>query len=451
MLGEAQMREITQAVLAGSSADQTEVLVLHEDSQLTRVANSEIHQNVAERNTQVMVRVVIGRRLGRASANDLRPESLAGLAEQALAAARVQSENPHFRSLPEPQPVARVNAWFERTASFTPEDRAVAMEVLCRKAHEAGTVASGAFTTGHYEMAVANSLGIWAYHPYTYADLEAVVMADSGSGHAHFVSGDVSELDVEALADEVVSTAVRSRNPRDFTPGEYPVVLAEQAVIDLVQWFAYQAFGALAVQEGRSPFCGRFGQQVLDPRVSLWDDGLDPSGVPLPFDGEGVPRQRLELIRDGVPTGVAYDSYTAGKEGKASTGHALPVVEAGQASAGPLPLHWFMAPGDLPRDELLAGVDRGVWVSRFWYTRLVRPSDLTVTGMTRDGTFWIEGGEIAYPVRNLRFTQSYVAALNAVDRIAAQTVLKAGPFFGHGRVPALRLHAFNFTGVTLGT
>ncbi len=448
MLGEARIREIARAVLAGSQADQTEVLVLREDSELTRVANSEIHQNVAERDTLVVVRAVVGRRQGRASTNDLRPESLARLADTALAAAQVQPENPHFRSLPEPQPIPRVDAWSERTAGFTPEDRAAVMGVLCRMAREAGAVASGAFSTGRYEVAVANSLGIWAYHPYTYADFNTVVMADSGSGHADFASINVDDLDIEALAGEAVLTALRGRNPRDLAPGEYPVVLAERAVMDLVQWLAYQAHGALAVQEGRSPFCGRFGQQVLDPRVSLWDDGLDPSGVPLPFDGEGVPRQRVELIREGVPVGVVYDSYTAGKEGKKSTGHALFAAGAGYASSGPMPMHWFVAPGDLPRDQLLAGVDRGVWVSRFWYTRLVRHSDLTVTGMTRDGTFWIEGGEIAYPVRNLRFTHSYVEALSAVDRIAAETVLKPGPFFGHGRVPAMRLHAFNFTGAT---
>ena len=129
-------------------------------------------------------------------------------------AARVQPENPHFRSLPEPQPVVRVDAWSEQTASVTPEDRAAIVGVLCWQAREAGAVASGAFTTGRYEMAVANSLGAWAYHPYTYADLNAVVMADSGSGHADFVPTNVGELDIVALAGQAVSTAVRSRGSK---------------------------------------------------------------------------------------------------------------------------------------------------------------------------------------------------------------------------------------------
>ncbi len=445
MLGEKKIREITARVLSLSQADQTEVLVFSDDSQLTRFANSYIHQNVAERDVHVRVRAVVGKRIGVASTNDLSRESLEKVVETALAVARLQLENPDFVSLPEPAPISEVRAFSEATAGFTPEARARAVGAICRRAVENDLVASGAFSTAVQEIAVANSLGVFAYFLTTLADLKTVIMSDDSSGYGASIAWDVEQIDAEAVGAEAVDKALRSRNPREIDPGRYTVILEEYATEDIVEMLSYVGLGALAVQEGRSFMCDRFGEQIVSPAISLWDDGLDPRGLPLPFDFEGVPKKRVSLIEKGVAMNVVYDSYTAGKEGKASTGHGLPAPN----TFGPLPINMFMAPGQATLEEMIASTERGILVTRFWYTRPVHPKLAIITGMTRDGTFLIEKGEVAYPVKNLRFTQSYLDALSSVEMVGRTTKLVRSDFELNGNhVPALKLGEFEFTGIT---
>jgi PmbA protein len=445
MLGEEKIREITAKVLSLSQADQTEVLVFSDDSQLTRFANSYIHQNVAERDVQVRVRAVVGKRIGVASTNDLSAESLEKVVETALEVAKLRPEDPDFISLPEPALTPEVNAFSEATASFTPEARAQAVGGICRQAVENDLVASGAFSTGAQEITVANSLGVFAYFPATLADLKTVIMSDDSSGYGAGTAWDVEQVDAEAVGAEAVDKALRSCNPREIEPGRYTVILEEYATEDIVEMLSYVGLGALAVQEGRSFMCDRFGEQIVGSAISLWDDGLDPRGLPLPFDFEGVPKGRMFLIENGVAMNVVYDSYTAGKEGKASTGHGLPAPN----TFGPIPFNMFMAPGQATLEEMIASTERGVLVTRFWYTRPVHPKLAIITGMTRDGTFFIEKGEVAYPVKNLRFTQSYLDALSSVEMVGHTTKLIRSDFELNGNhVPALKLGEFEFTGVT---
>ncbi len=445
MLGQKRIQEITDRILAGSPADQTEVVILAGDSALTRFANSTIHQNVAETDAEVRIRVVLGRKVGVATTNNLTDEALTRTLDTALTIARLQPENPDFQSLPGPQPIPEVTAWSEATAACTPEQRAKGAGTICLLAREAAVTASGALTTAVFEVAVANSLGVFAHFATTYADLNTVIMSDTSAGYAAALALDVNDLDFEALGREAVDRCRRGQNPRSLEPGEYTVILEPYAVQDLVQMMSWTGFGAVPFQEGRSFMSGRLGQQIVDPRISIWDDGLDPAGIPLPFDFEGVPKQRVDLIERGVARGVVYDSYRAGKEGKASTGHALPAPNAW----GPFPLNIFFSPGDSSVEEMIANTERGIYITRFWYTRPVEPKQVIITGMTRDGTFLIENGEIAYPVKNLRFTQSYLEALNHVAAIGREPRLLIGMGdIGRDSVPALKLDRFTFTGAT---
>ncbi len=446
MLGQKRIKQITDAILARSTADQTEVVVLAGDSALTRFANSTIHQNVAETDAEVRIRVISGKRIGVTTTNNLAEEALAQALETALEHARLQPENPDFQSLPGPQPIPVVEAFSEATAACSPDQRARGVGAICLLARQAGVIASGALTTGVLEIAVANSLGVWAYFPTTYADINTVIMSDTSAGHASALALDVNDLDFEALGREAVEKCLHAQNPRPLDPGEYPVILEPYAVQDFLQMMSYTGFSAVALQEGRSFMAGKLGQQIVDRRISIWDDGLDPAGIPTPFDFEGVPKQRVDLIEKGVARGVVYDSYRAGKEeGKTSTGHALPAPN----SFGPFPLNLFFAPGEATLEEMIASTDRGLYVTRFHYTRPVEPTRVVITGMTRDGTFLIEKGEIAYPVKNLRFTQSYLEALNHVESIGRETRLLLGMGdLGRDSVPALKLNAFTFTGAT---
>ena len=445
MLGQVQVREILNQVLALSKADQTEVIFQGTDSALTRFANSHIHQNVAESNTEIRVRLVYGKKTGVASCNDLSPESLSRTVQTARAIAMRQRENPEFKSLPLPQPIKNVEAFVDATASFTPEQRAQVVNILCKRSKEKGLVAAGAFTTAAHETAIANSLGVFAYHPSTYADLNTVMMSDSGSGYASFTHQDARKINGEAIAKEAIDKSLRARNPIAVDAGEYTVFLEEYAVTDLLDFLNYFSFSAQAMQEDRSFMKGKIGEKVMDDRVTIWDDGCAPDVIALPFDFEGVPRQKVTFIENGIARGVVYDTPTAQRDGVASTGHSLPAPN----TSGPYAMHMQMAPGSTPKSEMLKGVERGIWVTRFWYTRVVHPMKVLITGTTRDGTFLIENGEVTKPVRNFRFTTSYLDALNNVRAIGNTTQL----FFddwSHAsrRVPALLVDGFRFTGVT---
>lgn len=445
MLGEARIRELADVTLASSTADQTEVVFMGQNSALTRFANSAIHQNVAERNTTATVRVVNDKRIGVASTNEMTEGAVKDAVARAEHFAEFQPEIPDWTSLPEPAPIEEIDAFDELTASFTPEQRADVVEVVCRRAEKNGLNASGAFETAGREIAVGNSLGVWAYGRRSEADYVSVIMGESGSGYAAWVDANASQIDADALADEAIDKALRSQGPRDIEPGDYTVVLEPYAVAHMISYLAYMGFSAQALLEERSFMTDRIGEQVADEGVNIWDDGRDARAMPLAFDFEGVPKQRVELIKNGVAQAVVWDTRTAAKAGhdQQSTGHALPAPN----TLGPMPLNLFMGAGHATYDDMLAQVDRGLWVTRLHYVRAVHPKQTIITGMTRDGTFLVEEGEIVGPVKNLRFTQSILEALNNLRAVGRATRL-VSDFLGATRVPAILVDGFTLTGVT---
>src|SRR5437588_6173200 len=440
---ETNVRALLQKVLGYSQADQTEVVYLGTESALTRFANNSIHQNVAESNHELRVRAVAGKRVGVATTNRLDDESLRRVTEQALQIARLQPENPEFHSLPGPQPIVPAPGYSELTARFSPEERAQRVGIIVQLARERGLESAGAFSTETSQVAVANSLGIFAYEPRTESECHAVVMADvQGSGYTQRLVTDATTIDFEAMAREAVEKAQRSRNPIDCPIGEYPVVLDTYATADMLQNLIFMGLSATAVQEERSFMNGQFGKQLVNPLVTIYDDGHDPAGLPQAFDFEGVPKQRVDMFEHGIANAVVYDSFTAFREGKPDTGQAMPAPNPG----GPLPLHTMMEAGDASLEELIAGTERGIYVTRFHYTNIVHPVKTLFTGMTRDGTFLIEHGELASPLKNFRFTQSILDALRDVQAIGRERVQCRD--YIPVLAPALRIASFHFTGVT---
>ena len=379
MYDEPTIRALLQKVLSYSQAEQTEVLYLATSSALTRFANNFIHQNVAETNHELRVRAVSGKRVGVASTNRLDDESLRRVTAQALEIARLSPENPEFHSLPSPQPIVPASGYNERTANFSPEERAQNVGIIVQLAKERGLESAGAFSTDTTEIAVANSLGVFAYEPRTEAECHAVVMADAlGSGYTQRLATDASTINFEAMAREAVEKAQRSRNPIDFPIGEYPVVLDSYAVGDLLQNLIFMGLSATAVQEERSFMNGQFGKQLANPRVTIYDDGHDLAGLPQAFDYEGMPKKRVVMFDSGIANAVVYDSFTAFRQGAPNTGHALPAPNP----LGPLPINTMMEAGDSTLEELIRGIDRGVYVTRFHYTNTVHPVKTLFTGMT---------------------------------------------------------------------
>jgi PmbA protein len=446
MLGEKHARTLMEGALAAcKEANQAEVLLFTDDSALTRFANNTIHQNVAERNSSLHVRAVIGTRIGVATTNSLEAQAVRDAAESACTIARFSAENPDFTSLPSPAAsiVDVPEAFSEVTAGRTPKQRADAVTAIIRRAERDKLVAAGAYSTGCAEVAVVNSLGTFAYQQSTSAETTVVVMGETSTGYADRAATNAGDIAFDAVADEACSRATRSAQPRDLEPGEYEVVLEPYAVGEMLDYLAAVGFGATAMQEGRSFMAQRMGQKVAGETITIYDDGLDPRSFPMPFDFEGAPRQRVSLIERGIACGVVYDSYTAARQGVANTGHAL----AAPNPMGPMPGHLHLAPGSKSLEELVAGIGRGLWVSRFHYVNVVQPLETILTGMTRDGAWWVEHGEVQYPVKNLRFSQSVLEALSTVRGIGRDLKLQPG-WFGGSLVPALHLGSFRFTGKT---
>jgi len=447
-MGEAALRAICDEALAAVDGDQAEAVVIARNAALTRFANAAIHQNVVSREAQLRVRVVRGKRVAMVTTDRLDDEGIRRAAGEASELAKLTPENPTFGGLPgdrglRPAP----SAYVERTADATPLDRARAVQQLCDAARAASLSAAGYVSTNVQELAVANSLGVWAYAPATTSDVELAALGDAGSAFAQRLSLDFGTLDVAGCAREAVEKATAAQKPRDLAPGTHEVILEPYAVRDMVSFLGSQLTG-LAVEEGRSFVIGKLGQKVTGD-VTVVDDPFDPKGLPRAFDLEGQPSERLTLIERGVAKAVVYDSQTAHRTGHKNTGHALPPNSA-QPSA---PMHLRLEPGGKTREELIKESKRAVLVTRFWYTRWVHQLRTIVTGMTRDGTFAIEDGQIAYPVKNFRFTQSYHDALGGTLGVGSElALLMPGEQFGlqvsSYRVPALRLAAFAFTGAT---
>jgi PmbA protein len=440
-------KQIADVIMNASPAEETEILAMEQNESLTRFANNYIHQNVTERNVQITVRSVIGTKVGIAVSNDTRPDRLQGLAIRAHDVAKLQPENPEFKGLPSPQPVTSVAAFDAAVAQCTPEQRASSVGPICRKAAAAQCSAAGSMTTSSLDIGVANSKGIFVEHRFTMADASTVVMGKNSSGWAQGTGWQLTAIEPETLADEALSKVRMGIDPVDFEPGEFTVILDPYATADLLEMLAFDGMGALAVQEGRSWMNGRIGQRVMADSVTIADDGLSTAGIPWPFDFEGVPKKLVPIVASGVALSPVYDSFTAGREeGKQSTGHATPPSPQGRF--GPVPMNLFLRPGSTSLDAMIKSTKFGLYITRFWYTRTVHPRDAVVTGMTRDGTFVIRDGEIAHPIKSLRFTQSYVEALKYTEAIGVTPrVLRSG-LGGAVSVPPVKLAKFRFTSST---
>ena len=426
-----------------AGATEAEALVVSGESSLTRFANSEIHQNVASTEVLVNLRFVHGRRVGVASTGRADAEGMRALVDRAAAIAANVEELEDWAGLPQAEGTQALEiAWSDGTADASPELRADGARAVIAAADAAGVTAFGSFSTDAEAVAVANSRGIRAGERRTTSQLLTVSMGpDNGTGYAEQCSIDATTIDAAAIGREAAERARASANPVAIDPGDYPVVLHHYAVVDLLDMLGYLGFSALAVQEDRSFW--EAGRRVGSPLVTVTDDGRDPAGLPMGFDAEGVPKQRLSLLDAGVCRDLAYDQQTGARAGRASTGHGLPAPNPW----GPFPSNMVMGAGDATMEELIGGLDRGLLVTRFHYTNPVHSKKVIITGMTRDGTFLVEGGRIVGPVRNLRFTMSYLDALANVEAVSRERRCIRG-FLGGSVVPSLRLSSFSFTGAT---
>jgi predicted Zn-dependent protease len=460
MLNKDRAHEIFELVRNASTADEVEVLIAGGHHALTRFANNAIHQNVADENYMVSIRPVMGRKTARATTNKIDPESLKRATQSAEAITRVQQADPDLLPMAEPERERSDERsparWFEPTAAITPQDRAAAVASIVDVAKRNKLVTAGIYSSSRGVEAIFNSRGLAQYHQQTSSEISITMLADDSSGWQKFNSPDVRNLDPVALAETAARKARESAHPAELAPGKYTVILEPAAVLDLVGFMFYD-FGGLAILDQRSFLNNRVGTKLFGENVTIWDDADHPLQSGPAFDGEGMRRQRVQLVDRGVVRSLVYARGTAEKMKKSehaakvgqvrATGHGLPLPN----EIGEVPLNIVLEGGpEATRqtvDQMIASTDRGVLVTRLWYIREVDPYEKILTGMTRDGTFLVENGRVKQGIRNFRFNQSLIALLSGVEAMGTP-VRASGEESFDMVVPPMKVRDFNFTEVT---
>jgi PmbA protein len=426
----------------GLGAPDAEAIVAAGNSALTRFANNAIHQNVAERSGQLSVRVQMDGRTARATTNRLDDASIQQVVEEAVALTKLQEPDPDLLPMAEAGHPPDVARWYEATARVTPTDRGRVVAEAIALVEAASQTAAGIYSTSEAVTAILNSRGVFAYYPETMANFSITAMAADSSGWAKGSACHHRDLDCLAMARSASQKAIASQAPAELPPGAYMVILEAAAVLDLVgQMFA--DFSATAITDGRSFLRDRIGAKLFGDNVNIYDDACHPLQAGTPFDGEGLPRRKLALVENGVVREVAYCRQAAHLAGVEPTGHGFPLPnEFGEA-----PMNIVIAGGETPLEAMIASTERGILVTRLWYIREVDPYEKIMTGMTRDGTFLIENGNIAGGVRNFRFNQGLPELLSKVEAMSP-AVRSSGEEAFDMVVPAMKVRDFHFTEVT---
>jgi len=464
MLTRDQAADIFARIRKHAIADEVECLFYGGHSALTRFANNTIHQNMAEENYGVSVRTVFGGRTARAATNRFDDDSLKNVVKASEDLARVQEPDADLLPLPDAGEGARAtqdrptrpipSRHFEETAKLTPAERADAVGQIVRIAQKDKLTAAGIFASSESIEGIFNSRGLSQWHTQTSAEISITMLAPDSSGWQKANSPNVANLNAISLAQIAAEKAGKSAAPREVPAGKYTVVLEPAAVLDTVG-FGFFDFGGLAILDQRSFLNNRIGTQLFGANINIWDDVAHPQQSGSPFDGEGVPRQKLKLVENGVVKRLVYSRGSAAKMKKSehsdkvgpieATGHGFPIPnEMGEAAMNIV----FEPPQD-PKtiEQMIASTERGILVTRLWYIREVDPYEKILTGMTRDGTFLIEDGKVVCGLRNFRFNQSLIEMLSNVEQMSTP-VRTSGEESFDMVVPAMKVRDFNFTEVT---
>lgn len=459
VLNEDQAADIFKRIRRHSSADEVEVLVYGGTSALTRFANNSIHQNVAEESYSVSVRTAFGGRTARATTNKFDNESLQRVVQASESLAKVQHPDSDLLPMPDAGEApattnARPSRHFAQTAALTPELRAEAVKKIVRVASQHNLTTAGIFSTSESVEGIFNSHGLNDWHTQTSSEISITMLAGDSSGWQKMNSPDAGQLDPTGVAEISARKALDSAGPREIPPGKYTVILEPAAVLDMVG-FMFFDFGGLSILDQRSFLNNRVGTQIFGSNIDIWDDVTHPLQSGTPFDGEGIPRQRVHLVENGVVKRLVYARATAKKMAQSEYKDQVgPVVATGHGFSlpnemGEAPMNIvFGTPAD-PKtvEQMIASTERGVLVTRLWYIREVDPYEKILTGMTRDGTFYVADGKVRHGILNFRFNESLLHMLSNVEAMG-RPVRASGEESFDMVAPPMKVRDFNFTEVT---
>jgi len=465
MLTKEQAGDLFDRIKRLSTADEIEAFFSGGGFALTRFANNTIHQNVAEENATVSVRTVFGGRTARASTNKFDDESLRQVVQASESLAKVQHPDPDLLPMPDARaaggtaeaavPTQAVpSRFFAQTASITPQLRAEGVKKIVGVADRYKLTTAGVFSSAESFEGIFNSRGLTAWHTQTLAEVSVTMLAEDSSGWQKVNSPDVENLDPLALAETAAKKAVDSARPRELPAGKYTVIFEPAAVLDIVG-FMFWDYSGMAILDQRSFLSGRIGTRVFGEYITIWDDVDHPLQTGSPFDGEGVRREHVALVENGVVKRVVYARATAERMKRSEYRDKAGLIEAtGHGfllpnEMGEMPQNIVFAPAGDSRtvDQMISATERGLLVTRLWYIREVDPYEKILTGMTRDGTFLVENGRVQCGVRNFRFNESLIHMLSNVEAMS-EPVRSCGEESFDMVVPAMKVQEFPFTEVT---
>lgn len=443
MLSKEQIYEIIDCVVSECQPYEAKALVLSNGVGLSRFANSEIHQNVFENKTEIIINILDKNKSIESATTDYSKDGLKQLVAE-------MKENLIF--LPdadEPPPLATGEV--EITAdSFSDElERLYTVENRCKLIKDCidtlsdDYMAYGALTYSEEQIAVGNSTGLRRFARYNSVDFSALVSSNSGgTGYAQMLSNTPANMDVPAAFMKAKDKAEMNQNPIDIEPGVYTVILEPMAVGALLSDMAFMGFTGKSVLNQASFLTGKLGEKVFDERITIIDDVTNKNTIPLPFDFEGEPRQVVSIIEKGVAKGLVYDGTSAAEAGVKTTGHSVNMPEYGG-----MPMNMVMGNGEKTLDQIISETESGLLVTKFHYMNGLNPRQAQLTALTRDGLFKIENGKIVAAVNNMRFTESMLNAFNQVVDVSKERQ-STGFYFGSCHVPGMKINNFHFTGKT---
>jgi predicted Zn-dependent protease len=432
--------KICETVLAhakAAGADDAQVSLNSSVESHARFADNRITTSGRAEDLDVTATVWVSRRRGSTTGNDSSAASLKQLAEDAVQIARVSPVQREYVPTLGPLEYTADRGFAAASAEVDVTARAKALDGVLTACRAAKVTGAGFHSARGLAVAAATANGNRRYFQNTRAEMSVTARTPDGTGSGYFAGDhfDVARLNAQHIAEQAVGKAVRSRQPLPIEPGNYPVILEPQAVSDLIGFFT-GAFDARTAEEGRGAFSAKdgkthLGEAMFSERLNLYSDPMHPELPATPATDEGIPASRLSLVDKGVIKNLRYSRFWAQEKKQTPT---------------PGPVNYILESTQAPTsmDEMIKSMKRGLVISRFWYVRVVDPRTLVLTGLTRDGLWWVENGQIKNPVRNLRFNQSVLAMLAPWNVEAIGAPQRLSPLM----VPALKLGAFRFTSIS---
>lgn len=434
LISKADFQRIADRVLSNSQAEHTFVSLSDGESSTLRLANNQVAQNVSVREPSLSVRTAFGKKHGSASTNRLDDASLVETLRRAETIARLAPEDREYLPPLPPQNYISVPSFRRSTAGATPAEVARMAKPVIEQCEKSGLVGAGILSHSLSARGFAASTGLFGYFQSTEAEFSLTATADDSSGWTYNSHRDIDSLDISNRTRRAVDKAVRSKEPRELEPGHYPVILEPAAVAGVFGPLMF-ALNAKSYFRGDSALAGKLDSQILDPRLTLRTEPTHPDLMGEPFDQAGLATREMTWIKDGVLKQLYYDRFTAQERGVDPT----PFPSA--------PVLSFSAARPRTIDEMIAETKRAILITNFWYIRSVDPTDLTITGMTRDGTFLVEDGRIVAGVKNFRFHDSPLRCFATVDA-ATQPMESITMERGKMLLPTVRLPDFHLSSVT---